>query len=215
MTYRVLQAAVVAVGASALTALIQAHTADATVITACAQKNQGQLRLIGAGDRCNPSEVAVQWSVAGPAGPQGLKGDRGEAGPAGAPGAPGAAGLPGAPGVPGRPGVLGFYIRGNKVDTTEDNDGTTVTCDAGDVAVGGGGAFRGANDPITGAPPPGGEVGRLAWTKPRADYDNLLNHPWAREGWESGFSVPYVAPTQYGPYHFYFEAWAVCADVTP
>ena len=210
MAYR--SVAMGAVGAAVLTALIQARSGDATVISACAQKNNGQLRMIGAGDRCNPSEVAVQWASAGSPGPQGAKGDPGAIGP---PGAPGATGLPGAPGVPGVPGVLRFYIRGFRFSTTQDGDAASVTCDAGDVAVGGGGAFIGATEPNTGALPPGGEVGRLAWTKPRADYDNALNHAWAREAWETGFSVPSIAPTSYGPYVFSFEAWAVCADVTP
>ena len=40
-----------------------------TVITACAKKQNGQLRLVSSGDECRPSETVVQWIAAAPAGP--------------------------------------------------------------------------------------------------------------------------------------------------
>ena len=64
-------------------------------IDACVKKQNGQVRILDAGQACLPSEEAVSWSVqgpngdTGPAGPQGPKGDKGDTGAQGAPGEPG------------------------------------------------------------------------------------------------------------------------------
>jgi hypothetical protein len=50
------------------------------VITACYQKNNGQLRVVGAGESCNPAELALQWNQTGPQGAPGPQGSRGPTG---------------------------------------------------------------------------------------------------------------------------------------
>ena len=52
-------------------------------IDACVKKQNGQVRVLDAGQACLPSEEAVSWSVQGP------KGDKGETGAQGLPGEPG------------------------------------------------------------------------------------------------------------------------------
>lgn len=58
-------------------------------IDACVKKQNGQVRILDAGQACLSSEEAVSWSVqgpkgdTGPAGPQGPKGDPGPQGPQG------------------------------------------------------------------------------------------------------------------------------------
>ena len=39
-----------------------------SVIYACYQKNNGQLRVVPAGEQCRPSEVPISWNIQGPAG---------------------------------------------------------------------------------------------------------------------------------------------------
>jgi hypothetical protein len=97
-------------------------TADTNVVTACAQKNNGQLRLVSAASDCRSSENAVQWNQVGPAGPKGDTGGIGPAGPAGPTGATGAtgatstiAGPQGLKGDLGNPGATG--PQGQKGDT--------------------------------------------------------------------------------------------------
>jgi hypothetical protein len=80
------------------------------VITACYQKNNGQLRVVDAGESCNPSELALQWNQTGPQGAQGPEGSRGPTGPQGLlgrDGATGARGVTGATGTTGERGPVG------------------------------------------------------------------------------------------------------------
>jgi hypothetical protein len=82
------------------------------VIHGCYQKNVGNLRVIdsGAGGKCRPPEIAIQWSrtgPAGPVGPQGPKGDTGPAGPTGPVGPAGPQGLKGDTGATGATGPAG------------------------------------------------------------------------------------------------------------
>ena len=61
-------------------------------IDACVKKQNGQVRILDAGQACLPSEEPVSWSVQGPkgdTGPAGPKGDKGDTGAQGAPGEPG------------------------------------------------------------------------------------------------------------------------------
>ncbi len=53
------------------------------VINACYQKEHGQLRIIGNGQSCLPSENAISWNQVGPMGPAGPQGPAGPAGPTG------------------------------------------------------------------------------------------------------------------------------------
>ena len=80
-------------------------SADASsTLHACAQKNQGMLRLVDGPGDCNSSEVAVSWNVTGPAGPQGPQGPQGERGPQGE---TGPAGPQGPQGIQGETGATG------------------------------------------------------------------------------------------------------------
>ena len=90
-----------------------AVAATSEPISACYQKNSGDLRRVEEGDICLPSEVSLVWNREGAQGPQGIQGPPGEAGPAGSegsqgpPGEPGPQGLPGEPGPDGAPGAVG------------------------------------------------------------------------------------------------------------
>lgn len=80
---------------------------------------------------------------AGPSGPTGPKGPKGPKGPAGTAGPTGPQGLRGPQGVkghPGEPGVVGGYVRSSPVLSIPagSEGGVLATCDAGDMAVGGG-----------------------------------------------------------------------------
>src|SRR5882672_4769026 len=72
-----------------------ARTQEASTLRACAQKEDGSLRLVADGVSCRKSETAVSWNVIGPVGP------------AGAAGAAGATGRDGRDGVQGPQGVAG------------------------------------------------------------------------------------------------------------
>lgn len=77
------------------------------VITACYQKNNGQLRVVEAGESCNASELALQWNQTGPQGVQGPPGPTGAQGVPGRDGAAGANGATGPKGVTGGRGPVG------------------------------------------------------------------------------------------------------------
>ena len=63
---------------------VSAVVADnGSTISACAQKNNGQLRLVQSAGECRNSEIAVQWNGAGVQGPQGATGATGPQGPPG------------------------------------------------------------------------------------------------------------------------------------
>jgi hypothetical protein len=79
------------------------------VIHGCYQKNVGNLRVIDSddGDKCRPSEIAIQWSQTGPAGPVGPQGPKGDTGPAGPAGPVGPVGPQGEKGDKGDTGATG------------------------------------------------------------------------------------------------------------
>ena len=77
------------------------------VITACYQKNNGQLRVVDGSESCNPSELALQWNQTGPQGVPGPQGSRGPTGPQGLAGKDGATGAMGATGARGTTGERG------------------------------------------------------------------------------------------------------------
>jgi hypothetical protein len=97
-----------AVAAAAAGGIAWATTAAPNaVITACYQKNNGQLRVVGAGDSCGPSELALQWNQTGPQGLQGPTGPQGGQGLPGQDGATGPKGTTGDRGPVGPPGPTG------------------------------------------------------------------------------------------------------------
>lgn len=54
-----------------------------SIITACAQNNNGRLRLAGSPAECSSTEQAIQWNSEGIQGPQGPPGPQGPIGPQG------------------------------------------------------------------------------------------------------------------------------------
>ncbi len=78
-----------------------------TTIFACAQQQQGMLRVVSDPSQCRPSEVPISWNVQGPPGPRGPVGPTGPQGPAGPPGPPGPPGPTGATGATGATGPTG------------------------------------------------------------------------------------------------------------
>jgi hypothetical protein len=98
---------------------VQAAIPDASgVIHGCYQKNVGNLRVIGDGGSCRPSEIAISWSQTGPQGPQGPQGPIGPQGPQGPKGDTGATGAQGLQGPKGDTGATGPQgLQGPKGDT--------------------------------------------------------------------------------------------------
>ena len=70
-------------------------------IFACVKDQNGQVRIVDAGEGCLPSEQALSWSIEGP------QGDPGPPGPQGPQGAQGAAGRQGRHGRHGPAGASG------------------------------------------------------------------------------------------------------------
>jgi hypothetical protein len=67
-----------------------------TVLEACVNPGNGNLRLVGPTTACHNNETRVNWNIAGPAGPAGPGGPTGPTGPQGPAGEDGADGADGA-----------------------------------------------------------------------------------------------------------------------
>ena len=93
--------------------------ADGT-IHGCYKQQNGQLRVVVAGEECGPSELALQWNQLGP------QGDIGAQGPQGPQGEPGVDGTDGVDGLPGRDGTDGANGT-NGIDGIDGIDGTNGT----------------------------------------------------------------------------------------
>src|SRR5262245_26093622 len=87
-----------AIGLAALVAAGAVYASGSGVINGCYKTQNGQLRVVGPGDQCLPSETAISWNEVGPTGAQGATGDQGPMGLQGPQGAPGATGATGARG---------------------------------------------------------------------------------------------------------------------
>ena len=57
-----------------------ATISDRGVIHGCYKTQNGQRRVVPAGESCLSSEQAIQWNEGGPTGPQGPPGDKGPVG---------------------------------------------------------------------------------------------------------------------------------------
>lgn len=86
----------------------------------CYKAQNGQLRVVAAGEACGPSELALQWNQIGP---QGATGAQGLRGPQGEPGADGTDGVDGTDGLPGRDGTDGTNGT-NGIDGIDGTNGT-------------------------------------------------------------------------------------------
>ncbi|TEU19094.1 MAG: hypothetical protein E3J21_04580 [Anaerolineales bacterium] len=128
----------------------------------------------------------------GPTGPTGAKGDRGDQGPQGDIGLRGDTGTQGPTGPTGPSGVLGFYRR-TATDSVPGGEARALVawCLFGDIATGGG--YEVPSHPST----------------PLVKY---RNHPTTVNGTE-GWYVSMRNLMSSGTVRF--DAWVVCADVTP
>ena len=108
---RVVIAAALMLGAAGGTAwatgAIGSIVAPDGTINGCYQQQNGQLRVVAAGETCRASELPLSWAQKGPAGETGPRGDQGPAGPQGDKGEKGDAGPQGPKGDPGVPGPSG------------------------------------------------------------------------------------------------------------
>jgi hypothetical protein len=77
------------------------------VIFACAQKQGGRLRVVGAASACHRGEQPLAWNIQGPQGKRGPSGEAGSQGPPGTAGAQGPTGATGAQGPTGAAGAAG------------------------------------------------------------------------------------------------------------
>lgn len=81
-------AATLALASGAAWAVVGIPGSDG-VIHACYKTDNGQLRVLPAGNSCEPSESQLAWSQIGPQGPKGDPGPKGETGSPGPQGPPG------------------------------------------------------------------------------------------------------------------------------
>ena len=97
--------------ASYATGALSTSSPATTVIQACSNPGNGNLRLVADNQTdCHPNEKAISWNVqgnSGPPGPAGPKGDTGATGPQGPAGAAGAQGPKGDTGATGPQGLKG------------------------------------------------------------------------------------------------------------
>lgn len=100
----------VAIGLFVLLARVAAtgHSSPSTsVLEACVNPGNGDLRLVGSNTPCHHNETRVSWNVKGPVGPVGPMGPAGPAGPSGPAGAIGPVGPTGPQGPAGQDGEDG------------------------------------------------------------------------------------------------------------
>lgn len=89
--HRAVIVALVLGGIGVLVPTVARLAADSpTVIEACVNPGNGNLRLVQDGEACHQNETRVEWNVTGPAGPPGPQGSPGPQGPPG----PSAGGAP-------------------------------------------------------------------------------------------------------------------------
>jgi hypothetical protein len=82
--HRAVIAVLVAAGVGLLVPTIAKLAADSpTVLEACVNPGNGDLRLVNSGETCHSNETRVEWNVTGPAGPPGPQGSPGPQGPPG------------------------------------------------------------------------------------------------------------------------------------
>ena len=99
--------AVVAAAAGVAYATTAITSVDTSVIHACRNTTNGNLRVVDSAADCRTPEAAIAWNVVGPAGPAGPAGSAGPPGPAGADGQPGPQGPAGPQGATGPAGPQG------------------------------------------------------------------------------------------------------------
>jgi len=125
---------------------------SSSVIKACYQKNNGQLRIVDSLDACSSSELPIQWNQTGSQGPSGPRGPQGTTGARGPQGATGLAGARGPTGLQGIPGQRGPSGQNGTNGTNGARGATGATGDRG--LIGPAGPTGPAGDvPVTPPPP--------------------------------------------------------------
>src|SRR3954465_5015084 len=81
--------------------IVNYASSPSTVLEACINPGNGDMRLVDANTQCHNNETRVQWNVQGPQGPQGARGPVGPQGPQGATGPQGMTGPQGPQGPSG------------------------------------------------------------------------------------------------------------------
>ncbi|HEU4934387.1 MAG TPA: hypothetical protein VFT48_20035 [Pyrinomonadaceae bacterium] len=81
--HRAVIAALMLAGVGLLVPTVARLAADSTVIEACVNPGNGNLRLVDSGEACHNTETRVEWNVTGPPGPPGPQGSPGPQGPPG------------------------------------------------------------------------------------------------------------------------------------
>ena len=119
-----------------------AATNSPSVIYACADRTNGQMRLAASPAECKNNESSLSWNqagapgVQGPLGPQGPAGSQGPAGPQGEHGIQGIQGETGLQGPPGPTSGLNFQVFSGKAELPDAGEWTTtVACGDGYVRV--------------------------------------------------------------------------------
>ena len=233
----------VAVAAALLVAMASTALAAAVVtsiigpdgiIHGCYKAQNGQLRVVPAGEACGPSELAIQWNQTGPQGPQGIQGVPGPTGATGAQGVPGPTGATGPQGVPGPTGATGAQgVPGptgatgpqgvpGPTGATGPQGGPGPTGPPGPAGAGGATStyFRSKNvfndDPnFTGTAScdagdkvTGGGYALSPAGSTHVNYDKPVDNA-GTQGWEAqgGLNFPFL--------NGFFTLYAVCLDVTP
>ena len=107
LTRRSVIACISVLACAVLVPIAMRAASNSTVLEACVNPGNGDLRLVDATTQCHNNETRVQWNVEGPAGPPGPTGPAGPSGPAGPTGATGPAGPTGATGPTGPAGPPG------------------------------------------------------------------------------------------------------------
>lgn len=156
MTANTSRTVVALAGAAALSLGGLAYTAastPATLIHACMNGNNGNVRIVAGKHDCRKSETPLSWNQqgirgeAGPTGPQGEKGDTGDTGPTGPQGQAGERGPTGPQGprgLTGPAGPAGAGLSGYEIVQKESTVHwfstfyAFVDCPEGKVVVGGG-----------------------------------------------------------------------------
>jgi hypothetical protein len=106
-------------------------------ITACANNQTGDVRIVESSADCRPSEHLEMWNIQGPEGPPGPQGPQGSPGPQG-------------PTEPQGPaGISGYEIVFNSSSTNSDKfKDAVVVCPAGKRVLGGGAAIGSPDDNV-------------------------------------------------------------------
>jgi hypothetical protein len=148
-------------------------------IHVCVHRENGQVRIVSAGEQCRRQESGLQWNAEGPAGPAGAAGPAGPQGEPGAAGPQGQTGPAGPAGPAGAPEISGWEQRTAFAMVPAGGTGSAVVrCTSGKQVLSGGFATPGAGTTIVESHPatvaPGQNPGWVVWARNSAAADTTL-----------------------------------------